>query len=240
MKITKIDLRKLRNEEHFQLMTDFRKLIEEAGATALNIEPLFTVFKELYGREDLALEVIRKSGLTDDITDTDTARDSIYRGFVLQVESYFHHPDAAKAQAALNIQVIIDHYGDFRKKNYNEETATISNFVQEITGRCAADLATLNAEGWLADLAAANQSFDDLMNQRFDESATQEHIRLRDTRNEINAVYTQIVEFIAATIIVNGSTASYTDFVNKLNERIRYFKNTLKQRKRRTTKEVKQ
>jgi hypothetical protein len=231
MKVIKIDLRILRNEEHFQLMTDFKKLVEEAGAAVLNIEALFTAFIELYGREDIAIEAIRKSGLTDVISDADSARDSIYRGFVLQTESYLYHPDAAKVQAARNIQALIDHYGDFRKKTYNEETASITNFVQDITDRCAADLATLNADGWITDLAAANRSFDELMNRRFDESATQEHIRLRDTRREINTVYIRVIDFINAAIIVNGSTA-YADFVNKLNERIQYFKNTLKRRRK--------
>ncbi|MDR1895890.1 MAG: DUF6261 family protein [Prevotellaceae bacterium] len=235
MKIIKIDLRHLRNEEHFQLMTDFKNLVEATGASVLNIEALFATFLVLYGREDIALEAIRRSELTDAITDTDTQRDTIYRGLVLMLESNLHSSNPSKKQAAHNMLVVVNHYGDFRHKSYNEETAGIYNFVQEINTRCAAEIATLDAKDWITDLDNANQTFDKLMNQRFDENAGQIHVNLRETRKEIDGVYTQTNDYIDAAIVVNGESV-YAGFVNKLNERIRYFKNTLAQRKGRAAK----
>ena len=38
MKIAKIDYRKLRNDAHFQLNTEVRKLIQEEGASKLKIK----------------------------------------------------------------------------------------------------------------------------------------------------------------------------------------------------------
>jgi hypothetical protein len=235
MKIIKFDLRRLRNEEHFQLMRDFKQLVEQAGINTLNIDQLFAVFVVLLGKEDLAIEIIRKSGLTNPIFNADKHRDAIYHGFVLLIESCLHSPNDAKVQAAQNIRVVIDHYGDFRNKTYNEETASIYNFLQDINSRCMGDIETLNAGEWITGLAEANQAFDELMNQRFDEKAAQEYINLREVRNEIDKIYTQIIDRINASILLNGE-AVYADFVNKLNERLTYFKNTLAQRKGRAEK----
>ncbi|MDR1896620.1 MAG: DUF6261 family protein [Prevotellaceae bacterium] len=235
MKILKFYLGHLRNEEHFQLMTEFKKLIEASGASVLNIEQLFAVFLVLFGREDLAVEVFRKNDLTDDISATDALRDNIYRGFTLFVETHLYSPIPEKVEAANNIRTVIDHYGDFRNKSYNEETASINNFLQDINARCADDINTLNAAEWITNLSASNQTFDNLMNQRYDREAGQEYINLRETRREIDRVYNQITGFINAAIIVNGD-AAYSDFVNKLNERISYYKNTLAQRKGRAAK----
>lgn len=178
----------------------------------------------------MSLEVIRKSGLTDPIADADAQRDSIYRGLVLLLETYVHSTNVSKVQAANNIRVVIDHYGDFRSKSYNEETATIYNFLQDINSRCAADITTLNAQDWITDLQNTNQTFDNLMNQRFDENAGQEYINLRETRKAIDKVYTQMIDRVNASILLNGE-ADFADFVNKLNQRIDYFKNTITQRK---------
>jgi hypothetical protein len=235
MKIARLHLKSLRNEEHFQFMTDTKGLVEQTGAETLNIASLYPSFLNLYDREDIALEVIRKSPLTDLIAGADAVRENPYRGLVLLTEAYEHSSDEAEVQAAQNIRVVIDHYGDFRSKPYNEETATIYNFLQDINSRCAADIAVLNAQSWLDELASSNQAFDDLMNQRFDDAAGREIISLYETRKEIDLVYTEITERINASILLNGE-AAYADFVNKLNERIVYFKHTLSVRKRHSRK----
>jgi hypothetical protein len=230
MNIAKIKLPALRNEEHFQLMTDAKQEFEAEGPETLGIAPQFAIFVCLYFKEDRALEVIRKSALTDAITDADAARDNAYRGFVMIVETNRHSANPAKVQAAANIQVVIDHYGNFTHKSYNEETASIHNLLQDINTRCAADITVLNAQEWVDGLADANQTFNDLMNQRFDESAGQENINLRENRKDIDKAYNEIVDRINASILLNGE-ATHADFVKRLNERINYFKNTLARRK---------
>ncbi|MDR1865667.1 MAG: DUF6261 family protein [Bacteroidales bacterium] len=233
MKIIRFDLKHLRNEEHFQLMSDFKKLAEAVGVSALYIDRFFAAFVVLLDKENLALEVIRKSELTAGITEADERRDNVYRGFLILLESYLHSPRSEKVEAARHLRIVTDHYGDFRNKPYNEETASITNFVQEVYERCAADLDTLNAGEWISELSAANQTFDELMNRRFDRAAEREYVSLRETRNEIDKIYAQMVEFIDASVILNGGEA-HTGFVNRLNERVQYYKSTLAQRKGRS------
>ena len=230
MKILKIDLSRLRNEEHFQFMTDTRNLIRHEDPTKLNVVQLFAQFTALCEQEDIALERIRKNVLTDPIGEQDALQDSISLGFELLVQAYSHSTNAAKVEAARKIQIIIDHYGDFRRKSYNEETAIIHNFIQDLRSRCSGEITTLNANEWVDDLAGANHRFKQLMNERFDNNAGEASIKVLDVRKSIDRVYNQLTDRISASILLNGE-ADYAAFVNKLNERITYFKNTLAQRK---------
>ncbi|MDR1155480.1 MAG: DUF6261 family protein [Bacteroidales bacterium] len=230
MQINKLNLIRLRNEELFQFFVDFKRLVEESGAGALNIEELFAVFTGLFGKLDTALDYIRKDRHTEKLADTDFIRDSIYYGFVQLARAYLRSMRDNKVQAAKNILIVVNAFGDFRAKPYNEETAAIGNFLDDIHARCAADVELLGASEWVDDLEAVNREFSDLMNIRFDEKAQQEYINLRETRREAEKVYANAVDRIHASITLNGE-GTYTSFVNKLNERVAYNKNVIAQRK---------
>ncbi len=240
MKVNKMNLAALRNEEHFQLMVDVKSLVETTKAQILNISQLFPIFTGFFNKEDIALEALRKSALIEPIVDADYQRDSIYRGFVSLIETYNCSSDPNKVQASRNIQHFINHYEDFRLKSYSEETTVIYNFLQDIKDRCANDIRTLNARDWIRDLDSANQIFSSLMNQRFDKNAGQKIDNMREIRRSIDKIYTQIIDNINASILSNEETA-YADFVCKLNERIDYFNNMIARRKSKlvTKKEIK-
>jgi hypothetical protein len=130
--------------------------------------------------------------------------------------------------------VVIDHYGDLRSKSYNEETASVHNFLQDVNSRCAADVALLGIQEWIDELSVANRAFHDLMSQRFD-AAAQEITNLREVRKAIDRVYGAIVDRINASILLYGEEP-YAEFVKKLNERIAYFKTTVAIRRGRARK----
>jgi hypothetical protein len=238
MEIIKIKLPALRNGEHYQLMVGAAQDIKDANPETLNVAQLYPDFVDIVGKEDIALEAIPKSPLTQQVTDADEARDSAFRGFALAVETQSYNPDPAKVQAAYNIQVVIDHYGNIALKPYTEETTAINNLVQDINTRCADDVALLGIGEWITELNNTNKAFDDLMNRRFDKAAGQPHINLRETRKAADKIFSEIINRINASIIIYGE-ANYADFVNKLNERIGYFRNTLAKRKGHGKKEVK-
>lgn len=233
MKINKVNLTILRNEEHFQFMTDVKLLIETATSQKLNIDKIYPVFADFYNREDAALEPIRKHALTNALIDADTHRNSIYRGFTLLIQTYNYSTNPDKLQAAQNIQILIDHFGDVRNKSYNEETSTIYNFLQGLNDRHSRDIAALNAGDWLSDLDIANKKFAELMNQRYDDKAGKMATNLREIRKEIDSAYTQMINRINAMALLDEKD-EFAEFISKMNERVDYYKNTLIMRKARS------
>ncbi len=231
MEIDRLDVSRLRGEEHFQYMTEVERLIKETTPKVLNIEKLFPVFEELRKKEDTALESIRKSAITDSITEMDITRDALHKGFCMVVDAHTHSMRPIEVEAARLIKIVIDHYGNLRDKPYNEETATIYNFLQEINSRCAMQIEIVGAKKWIEDLAEINKKFEELMNRRFDDNAGQENIILREVRKELERVYTQIINRINAHILLMDADESLSGFVSRMNERIAYYKSTLAARK---------
>lgn len=233
LKIIRLMLERLRNEEHFQFMSDVFKIVSAAIVSrtenmAVNINSLFSIFGDLLNKEDIAVASLRKSGLTDPIAESDNYRDMIYRGLVLYVQAYLHSADTAQREAAQRIQVLIDNYGDIRTKSYNEETAAIYNLLQDMQNKLSEQIETIDLNEWISNLEAANNKFESLMSERYDESLGGED--MREIRREIDSVYRQIVSLIEIENKVSGGEA-YADVIEKLNERVSYYKTTLAVRK---------
>ncbi|MDR2805935.1 MAG: hypothetical protein LBB85_09935, partial [Dysgonamonadaceae bacterium] len=100
MKIERIRLDRLRNEEWFNFFTEFKTFVTQSTPQALNIEVLFTAFLALYAQADEALEILRKSAYTDEIIHLDAARDSSFRGLSETAQSALHHYEPLKRAAA--------------------------------------------------------------------------------------------------------------------------------------------
>lgn len=228
MKVKKISLVFLRNEEHYQFQTDFKDLVEAKDPIALNIEAAFNAFLPLYANEREALDPIRKSIITADISAADALRDNTFRGLSDAVDSAMHHFLPEKRAAAARIQLLFDHYGNVGRKPYDEETAAISSLLEDLAG-LADDLTLLNLSDWATELAANNQAFDALKKARYTEEASKTQLRMKTVRLQVDAAYKAIVERIDALVIVNG-LAAYEEFINELNMRIEAYTLMLAQR----------
>lgn len=235
MKTNDLSLSLLRNEEHVQFHTDFKSLVETSNAAKLKIEEGFAAYLPIYNDELEALDIIRKSAITDDIAQADTLRDSIFRGMCDAVKSALRHfsPDVQKSASCLN--VVLDHYGNVTKKPYDEETAAINSMLIDLNTKNPADIAATGLAGWLAELQAKNDAFDTLKKNRYTDEASKTSLRMKQVRIQADAAYHAITSRINALIIVNGETA-YIGFVNELNKRIESYSNLLAQRKGRNAK----
>lgn len=228
MKIKKIDLNRLRNEEHFQFHTDFNALTESNTPSALGIEAGFAAYQPLYNDESEALDLIRRSAVTADISAADALRDRTFRGLRDTVKSATSHFLVEKQQAALHILVVLDHYGDLARKSYDEETAAIGSLIGDLA-ELAADVTLLGLTDWVAELQANNQAFDTLKKTRYTEAAGKTQLRMKQVRRQVDDAYNSITERIDALVIVNGAEA-YTTYINELNERIESYSKVLAQR----------
>ncbi|MDR2907747.1 MAG: DUF6261 family protein [Bacteroidales bacterium] len=231
MTVTKIDVSRLQNEEHFQFITDVKNLLAKATETVKTaVGDSLAQLGSIHQREDLALEQMRKNEHTFSLAELDAKRDAFYRGLVLLVDAHSYSPEDNEVKAAARIQAVLDHYGNFTRATYIKETATIYNFVKDLEDRYEADIKTLNASNFLRALSATNTDFQDLMDKRHDDNAANQVENLRDLRLEADALYRKIVSIIDASIIISGES-NFADFVNKLNERVAYYNNMLAIRK---------
>jgi hypothetical protein len=235
MKTKRFKNEDLRNEEWFQFYTEFKTLVEQYTPAALNIDELFAVFLVLYSNSDEALEIIRKNAATGQLAEADTTRDIDFRGFAEAVKSALHHFDAAKREAARRLQITFDHYGNLARKPYDEETASIYNFVQEMNGKHASDIAVLGLNDWVIQLDADNKAFEALLKTRYAEDAGKTDLRMKDVRRETDRNYRDILDRIDALILINGDSA-YAPFVKELNIRVERYSDIIAQRKGRSAK----
>lgn len=221
MKILKLHRRLLQNEQHFQCMSDVIKLIESTDAAKLGIAELYAIFKDLFDQESNTMEFFRKSAHTQTIFELDALRDRISHGLYLLVEGFANSKQTVEQQAAANIRLVLDQYGDFRREDYNKESGIIANFIQDINSRCAADLLRLRLTRWITDLEDTNNDFKNLMDERYDEQAAKMNIKLRDIRTHIDKVYTQMMNIVESTsTYLKPNDAGINDFIARLNARL--------------------
>lgn len=225
----------LRNEEWFQFYTEFKGVVEQYTPQTLEIEKLFTDFLTLYANADEALEIIRKSATTEQIAEADNVRDSVFRGFSDAVKSAGNHFDNSKREAAKRLKIIFDQFGNIARKPYDEETASIYNFLQEINAK-SADVTSLGLSDWVTQLDAENKAFEALMKNRYDENASKTALRMKDVRIETDRCYRDILDRIDALILINGEE-KYAPFVKDMAVRVDRFENLLAQRKGRAKKD---
>lgn len=226
MKITDFALSRLRNEEHFQFFTSFRDLVLVFTVMGLRIELLFNLFLAAYTNELMALDVVRKSDISDDLVDADDERDNVFRGMSDAVKSALHHFNADVRAAAKRLQIVLDTYGNLAIKPYDAETGGLNSLINDFTTTYAADVAKVGLNEWVMELQAKNKAFDDLKNNRYSNEVAKTILRMKQERVKTDAIYRQIEERINALIIVEGE-AAYAGFVNELNKRIEGYDNTI-------------
>jgi hypothetical protein len=229
MKIKRIKLNKLRNEEWFNFFTEFKSFVEETFPEVSDIEKIFAIFKEFYTMADNTLEQIRKSDFTALIVQQDEARDNIFRGLDGTVRTALRHYNNKKRVAAERLVTLFDHYGNVPDRPYNEETATIYNFLQDIRDKYASEIVALELNGWLDELERTNKQFEATILERNREYAGKPEFNMLDIRKKTGRAYLDIVERIEALSLVKGEEA-YAPFIKTLNANIERYISSINRR----------
>ena len=216
MKIKKTNINNLRNDAHFQFHTEFKELVERIGADSIKIEAQFNDYLSLYKNVDDGLNKITKSAITRQIEEADKARDKIWSGLVEMNKAATKHFDSGIREAAERLKILFDTYGNLAIKPLNEETSSIYNILQELEGKYAADAKIVGIEQWVAELKTCNNKLSNLMQERFEESASKSNIVLKTARAELDKSYNKITERLNALVIVEG-IAGYETFIKTWN-----------------------
>lgn len=229
MEIFDFSMSRLHNEEHFQFQTGFKELVDQYTPSALGVETLYPNYLRVFGNEEEALNVIRKSEVTKELELSDALRDFTFRGLSDTVIGSLNHFNPEVRRVAERVQIVFDHYGNLTIKPYDEETAAINSLLSDLYGT-PEDIATLNISAWVGELHNNNTAFDGLTKTRYTKEAVKTLLRMKQVRTEMDAAYRGLVKRINALIEVQGQEA-FTEFVNELNKRIEKNENNLAIRK---------
>ena len=228
--IKSIHLYLLHNDAHFQLMTEFRDLVQTKTPEALRIETLWPTFLSKYANLDAALKKITKSAITDAIKAADAARDAAFTGiskYNKTILDYHYEPDWH--EAARKIDIVLHTYGNVAAKPINEETSAIYNLVQELrSDNYRTHVNLIGLTPWVNKLGIFNNNFEQLIQERDRESETKSHISMKPARHEMDDIYREIVKTIDALIFL-GQITGYEMFVDTYNIVVNRYITAIKQ-----------
>jgi hypothetical protein len=222
-KFLRFDTRQMRNEEWFNSFLEFKAFVSQFTPQALGIETLFALFLTLLQKADGLLEIIRKSPLTHDIKLLDALRDSAFRALKAAWKYALAAIEPQKREAAERLGIVFHHFGNLAARPYNEATGGIVNFVQELHGTYAADVALLELTEQVNRLDDANNAFENAVMQRNAEASARPDEKLLEVRHETNRCYLDMLDRIEAQALLEGNDR-FDAFIRTLNANIERYK----------------
>jgi hypothetical protein len=217
-----IYFRFLRAEALYQFLELFLRLLNSFPHVRNAVAPLYSRFVALLEKMKLLIDARKSSDYTQQIAAADHKDDQLIIGIRGIVNAATHHFDSAVAAAALSLQKRLKPFGDIVSKSYEEEVAAIKILLVDLLGEYAQKVDLVGIMPWVKELAIAVNEFENLLELRRQERARKPLERLREVRLEIETVYRQMIERIAAVDVLDEQN-TYTDFINQLNTEIDYF-----------------
>jgi hypothetical protein len=139
------------------------------------------------------------------------------------VAAALHHFDPNIVAAAQSLSLRLKTFGEIQAKSYEEEAAAIEILLDELQStEYEAKVALLGLTPWISELEAAVNEFKYLLKLRNAEYAGKPQQRLREVRQQIEAVYRNIIDRIHSTDILDDA-GTCTEFILRLNAQIVYF-----------------
>ena len=235
VKINGMKLEKERNAEHVQFNAEHLALLVKCDPRRLGIGSLYDEYLARYNDEDDAYKKIEKSDFTHRIWEADHVRDEVFGGLVLVNRGNMRHYEEAVRYAAARVKLPLDAFGNLSKKPLNEQTAGITNILQELRGEYAKFVEATGIGRWVDDLDKTNNAVAALVKERADETVAKETIAMKDARTHLDAAYRMIVERVEALALVEGPD-NYATYILKLNEIIHRYMQSIKVREGRNAK----
>ena len=229
--ISNVSFSKFRNGEHFQFMTDVRDGITTATPAALNLDNVYPGFESAYTSLDNVLRVDAGSVKTEQLVDADADRDNTWSALNLRVKATLLSPVAKEVEAAKLIKRVFDLYGNVRQESYNQETALITNLVDDLEKEeNAPHCTTMGITKWVSALKTQNIDFQTLLNERNKEYANKQSGDVKAARAIIDPIYFEIVKRLNAMVTLEMASTEAQVFIKELNQKIKYYESTIASR----------
>jgi hypothetical protein len=205
MKVLRIPVKKLHHEEWFNLYTKFKECVERFDAATIGIKALYEQFLPLFDKADKLMVVLSRSVYTKRIGVAGKKRDKFFRGFYSIVKGSLSQPDATKQAAADRLYNLLRVY---RKhillSNFAEESSATYNLLEDLRGKYAADLTTLQLNDWVDAIDRTEQEFLATREERQDESVAKPKENLIQARAQANILYSAMITLLDIRLLADG------------------------------------
>jgi hypothetical protein len=217
--IQAIDLGRLRNSENVQFFGDTLKIVSRNNPTTLLVQAKYDFLNGIQTELEALFKKSTENPITAEIEALDVRRDRAVSGIFGLATAYSFHFDAVLSAPA---NVILDYAKiyttNIAKDNYNSETATITNIVNDFETKPAltAAVTALGLTAWKNELKAANTAFATKYLDRTQDLATASPDNLKSKRLQAYDAYYDLRNNIDAHATIAPS-ALYTKTINEIN-----------------------
>ena len=234
-KIESIKLSYLRNYEHNQFMQQFNSILQKYSAADLGIETEYALFKTKIEIENSMIRTELGNVNSPKLKGLDVKRDKGWNAVNLVIKGYLNSPFEDEVEAAEMLKRPLDMYGDLRGLNYNSETTAIQSLCDALLDAKNADFLTkLHLNRLVEGLQAVNKEFNTLFETRNAETSERESGDVLALRLEVDPLYRDLVDSVNATVQLKIAKPATANFVNEVNNLIRYNHTVLAARNGRT------
>ncbi|MDR0989008.1 MAG: DUF6261 family protein [Prevotellaceae bacterium] len=220
-KIIKLAVSRLTRGAYFNFMMSIYTLAMSNKLVAQKAAKFLAALKLGIDHVDGALAIQRKSAFTEQISILNNRRHSLLtvlkgtaRGFLKL--------DSTQEDAKTLLQLLKD-YSIRRNMQIDAATGLFSNLIDDLEGKFAPAVKTLNLQQVVVDIKAANTELQQVVKERLDETTNNGTSRLIDARKETDKAYREFTEVVETLDMMDGGD-TYADFIDHINVLIKHYK----------------
>lgn len=217
--IPDIRLSRMSGGMHFTFMSNILARAEADTAVMARAEALVKSLRAAVDEEDASLGLTRKSLLTDDIAKADIERDTLYAGYKKALGGFVRMKGTDMAKAAETLRQHIRDFGINTRYQLDRETGLLTNFIGDLQGRYAPQVASLGLTAFVTGMHEANERLRALTLRRTEERMGVKKGALKAARAASDTAYRSLVRMVNALAVVFGD-ADYAPFMDYCNVEI--------------------
>lgn len=213
-----------RNEGHYEFMLVFKRRLDGYPVVATVVQVYMTEFNDLLATESKLVDAQKKSPYTAQIVAADHLNDQLTLGIKETVAAALRHYDPTVVAAAVRLNDRLKVFGNISSKSYEEEAAALNILLTDLRSAAfLADVVAVGIGGWIDQLAVSLTNFENLLQQRNDESSVElPQENTKQVRIRIDKVYHKMIKRINAAAELDAS-GEYDLFIQQFNSDIHYF-----------------
>lgn len=232
MELLTITLRKLRNEEHYQFMRSFDRLLTGLDLVEMKAAPLYASFKANLTAEGVAIERLRGLEISKKIALENMMRYGLFRTIALRIKSNLTKgTEASLLASAKTVDQYLRLYGNLSKRLMSEKDASHANFIRDLQEKCSVEVAALDLTAKVESLKQLTNKIDALMDERLAQVGKLKVTRsMAQSRSMVDVSYQVLKKHLAAYFELD-KTSDFDGFKEAFNALVLFHKQMLIHRK---------